>query len=223
MSCVVSSVHHHIFDSCYKQTLKYKGLSTVKDCKLQRHPDEDHQLNRINGWVLNECLDFPGKSNCTLNDEQKEQWKSTLQRIKNDKTDLPPELRYLDKGGLIFPASQMMPFMRKCDLVFKDCSSENNVSKYGKGIASVIKMQLKCDVELNNLFSACAGLESDSDMCNIIFTYWMEKYCNVRIKDTLLVSADKIEVEDSNRITNDSQNLRDGLKSDFVKSSTSKK
>lgn len=96
------------------------------------------------------------------------------------------------------------------------------MSKFGKNVAAVTKTQLKCHVLLEDLFGECVGLEQDEEFCNLLYHYWIEKYCNARIKDTFLISAKKLEIANSNKITCESQNLRDGLKTDFVKQTREK-
>lgn len=128
---------------------------------------------------------------------------------------LPSKLHHLDKGlkgGLTFPTHTFLPFMRLADMTFKELACEENQQKYPSNIASIIKLQMKSHIGLKQEFRIALLKHQDMDtLLEEVYSFWMEKYCNVRIKDTILVAADKLELNTSKQITTTTQNLCDKL------------
>ena len=57
-----------------------------------------------------------------------------------DKANIPQELKYLDRGhgeGLTFQKTSFLPFAQRGDLMYKECTKEENVLKFGKNIPEV--------------------------------------------------------------------------------------
>ena len=155
--------------------------------------------------------------NCTLTEAERHIWLDISDKLEcKDKSSLPPMLKHLDKGrdkGLIFPSDILLPFMRMSDIAFKECSSEENRIKFAGNIASVIKVQMHNHVLLKEEFnSVITAVSNDAtSMTDRIFKFWVEKMCNLRIKDTILVAAEKLELNETKNITTKTQNLRDKL------------
>ena len=171
-----------------------------------------------------EALKYTNKASCGLDEAQKKVWNDVFLNLKSDKSDIPSELHHLDRGGMTFPKSSFMPFMIKADLLYKEHTCEENFQRYGQKVDEVTKTQLLYNVELEGEFFRCIHPEetasnikvTSEDIQRQMYEFWIQKYSNTRIKDTFLVAANKLELAKSNKITCDSQNLRDGLKTAHV-------
>ena len=143
------------------------------------------------------------------------------------KKTLPPQLIHLDKGlkeGMTFPKSSLLNFMRQSDVCFREFSAEENCLKFGNSVIGVIKLQMSSHMELKNTFiesvqNVCKSMPID--LCEKGHSFWIEKFCNVRMKD-LLDARGRLLVASSDKITGRTQNLRDTLLTDHVKPSSSK-
>ena len=154
------------------------------------------------------------KKHCTLSEEDKSVWIKIADNIEcKDKQSLPTELKHVDKGtkgGMKFPSNIFLPFMRLADLTFKECASEQNQSKFGNNIAGIIKLQMKGHLPMKEEFASTEGHRMFQTH------FWMEKLCNARINDTLLIATEKLELNDNKGITSKTQQLRDGLLTQHV-------
>ena len=114
--------------------------------------------------------------------------------------------------------------MRMCDLCFREFSSEENFLKFGKSLPNVIKLQMSSHSELKEVFieniqAMCTDLSCS--LCDQVHSFWMEKFCNVRIKD-YMDAKERLNISKSDKITTRTQNLRDGLLTNHVASSSNK-
>ena len=227
VSCTVSTVHRHMFDQCSKQIVKLLESpkpNTGRAKPKEKTPDKDYQLFRINGWVLREIIKHTSKKCTGLTESEILEWDSCVSKLKSDKSDLPLELKHLDKGlydGMVFPKATMLSFMRKSDLIFKDVTSEDSQQKFGNEVASVAKVTMKCHKELKMCFAEQLQWHNtatiEEDLVNKMYNVWMEKYVNARIKDTIIVAEDKLEMDKAKRTTTKTQNLRDQLLTYHIK------
>ena len=58
-------------------------------------------------------------------------------------------------------------------------------------------------------------------LCDKLHSFWMERFCNVRIKD-YMDAKERLNITKSDKITSRTQNLRDGLLTNHVASSSNK-
>ena len=111
-----------------------------------------------------------------------------------------------------------------CDLCFREFSSEENFLKFGKSLPNVIKLQMSSHSELKEVFieniqAMCTDISCS--LCDQVHSFWMEKFCNVRIKD-YMDAKERLNISKSDKITTRTQNLRDGLLTNHVASSSNK-
>ena len=94
----------------------------------------------------------------TLKEQERVAWEACVKSvkcIKEEKANMPSQLHHLDKGlkeGMTFPRTSLLPFMRMCDLCFREFSSEENFLKFGKSLPNVIKLQMSSHSELKEVF-----------------------------------------------------------------------
>ena len=109
----------------------------------------------------------------------------------------------------------------------KECTSEEHFLKFAKNIPEVTKIQMKSNIELENLFTDIVlpqlGANTSKVIVKKIYVLWIEKFLNVRVKDTFLVAKEKLDLKISHKKTAATQNLRDGLLTHHVKSKSTSK
>ena len=124
----------------------------------------------------------------------------------------------------MFPRTLLIPFMRMCDLCFCEFSSEENFLKFGKCLLNVIKPQMPSHSEqkgifIENILAMCTQISCSS--CEKVHSFWMERFCYVRNKD-YMDAKERLNISKSDKITSRTQNLRDGLLTNHVASSSNK-
>ena len=228
-SKVVSAVHSAVSFSC---------SSTIIECLEPSHGNPDmkdptasnqatcatYKLYQIHGWVLKEIICAPDKQMISMSREEKEIWITCAEHLKADKAKdkLPTELLHFDKGlgeGLIFPTPKLASFMTTAEDCFKEFSTERQFLNFGKGLIGIIKLQMESHGGIKTEFqetikSICP--EMTNEICDKFHKMWIEKYCNVRIKN-FLESQEKLELIQEQKVSSRNQNLRDGLLTDHVK------
>ncbi len=226
LSCLISILHQAIFDECSRETIDYlrpqetSGSSTnTVEC------DEEFMLLYMHGWVLKEALQHPYKENTGLTENEKKKWLECCTKLKSDKKELPQQLKYVDVygKGLTFPSCLLLPFLCKCDLLFKEYSDERKELEFGANLSAVIKMQLKHNTILKRLFEEAVCQANNDNVCDILdklFTFWIEKFSNVRYSG-FLKAREMLAVHNSGKMTTLTQNLRDELYTDHVKNKKS--
>ena len=218
-SCVISNIHSIVFAICCSEVIAFSTKKQMpKDKPKEYKPDEEYALYKTHGWVLHEMKRHVNLKSCGRSNTEKEVWKQIQDTLVcKDKTMLPSELHHLDKGlyeGMTFPSNSFLPFMRLADVAFKEFTSGENQRKFGNKIAVITKMQMHAHVGLKEEFSTVVtSMNHDvgDEMIDAVFKFWIEKLCNMRIKDTIIVAAEKLELSESKKITSKSQNLRDKL------------
>jgi hypothetical protein len=196
----------------------------TKNITTTTEPDKDHKLLRIHGWILKQAIDHPHSQNTGLSQNEKLLWTSYCEKLISDKSNLPQELKYIDRERgqwLTFPKSCLILFARKCDILYKEFTNEQNCLQFGKNITEITKMQMQSHLSLQEQFiellMAQVGEGASKELMEKMHKLWINKFCNVRIKDTFLVAKEKLDLKKSDKITSKTQNLRDGLLTDHVK------
>ncbi len=218
-SCVVSNIHTIVFAVCCSEIIDFlkekRGkLDEGQQKDVEHLADEDFTLFKSHGWVL---CEMKKHLNVKLSDDEQIIWTEVQQNLVcKDKAKLPPKLLHVDKGlhdGMTFPTQDLLPFMRLADVTFKRCACSENQLNFGKNIASIIKLQMHSHVGLKGEFGRVI-----SESCHIssvisdkIYDFWIEKYCNMRIKDSILIGSDKLELYNKNKKSSNTENLRDKL------------
>lgn len=143
-----------------------------------------------------------------------------LRAIKcSDKTHIPPELQYRDRGFMYFPTEEFIGFLRAVDVCVKENANVKALERYGSKLVEITTQQVRANQELevtfNSLISSKLALTGDN-----IEVYAMElasvyaeltrKLCNTRIQE-FLDSHHQISVAKQGSATTSGLNLRDNL------------
>lgn len=223
-SCIISNLHTIVFTLCCSEIVSFLKMKRSPNASHEYKPDEEFVLYKSHGWILYEMKKHLEKKSCTLTKVERASWIEIQSSLTTkDKKTLPPSLHHLDKGlhgGMTFPSDILLPFMNLADVTFKELSAEENCQKFGKNITEIIKLQMHAHVGLKCTFYTAVSQtcqDISEDMVDKVYKFWIEKFCNMRIKDTFITAAEKLEISAKDRITSKTQNLRDSLLTDHVK------
>ena len=229
-SCIVASLHKNTFDACSAAIISCVSGSkndSNENCSNDLVPEDDFQLLKLNGWVLREVMAHTSKAS-KVKETEKAEWEACAASLLSDKSDLPSELKHIDKGlyeGMTFPKSTMLPFFRQTDFAYREITSEENQARYGRAIIQVTKTLMQCNQTLKEKFVESVRLlhnEVSEAVINKIYDVWLEKYLNARIQSTLIIAKEKLELDKAKKRTSNAQNLRDELKTYHVKPQSKK-
>lgn len=105
---------------------------------------DDTACYRISGWALKSAIDRRQKDiKCGSGSRKKEliqkdvQLLMTLRRPKESKIELPVGAQFIDRGGLTYLHSNLLPWVRKMEESMKQFLNEGGYRKYGKNIFKV--------------------------------------------------------------------------------------
>ena len=105
-------------------------------------PSDDTALYRISGWALKSTIDYrkwmlKRGAGTTVQVQQELDLLSALKRLNVAKSSLPLGAQYLDRGGLTFMHSSLLPWMRAAEASMKVYLNQDGYKKYGKHIFRV--------------------------------------------------------------------------------------
>ena len=116
--------------------------------------NDDTALYRISGWALKSTIEHVTK--LIRNDITKEDAQDqldlllSLKRHEDEKEFLPSGARYLDRGGLTFMQSSLLPWLYAIEESMHVYLNQDGYKKYGKDIFSV---SLLCDKTTRLMYS----------------------------------------------------------------------
>ena len=222
--CTFPSIYHNICNVLHREIVQYLAIGKLQhdthsqQCELDI--ENEAQLYRMHGWALFEL-------------HKKSTFKDTVQYFilpKEEKESLPQykvALTYLDVGtktGLTFPKKTFLDFMRTSDTFIREQITDEKFLIYGSNVIAVAKTMVHNNVQLQTLFAEGAALccNCDKETIQAIYKAWIEKYLNMKMKGRFTDAIERLDVDKSKRITTKTQNLRDGLYTNHVGSSTNK-
>ena len=105
-------------------------------------PGDDTALYRISGWALKSTIDVITKHLKQLQEakpeiQQQLDLLSLLKRPSTNKDTLPIGAQYLDRGGLTFIHSLLLPWLQAIETSIKIFLNQDGYKKYGKDIFTV--------------------------------------------------------------------------------------
>ena len=139
---MIASILHAVQEGMQSQMASV--IATFETDPVSSQPpsgNDDTALYRISGWALKSTIDNVTKltKDDTTNKGTKDQLDLllSLKRHKDDKEFLPPGARYLDRGGLTFTHSSLLPWLYAVEASIHAYLNQEGYKKYGKDIFSV--------------------------------------------------------------------------------------
>lgn len=219
---VCSAVHDHLL--CHCNALQKSISDEVQpESTVHVHTDEDSVYYRFCGAALASMLHARYKKRNTCKPSQKGSVNreiTILRGIKcTDKSHIPLELQYRDRGYMYFPTQDFIPFLREVDACITENANEKALERYGAKLVEITTQQLIANHELEDKFnfflnSKLNFSEENKKLhvteLNSVYTELTRKLCNTRIQE-FLDSHHQISVARKGSATTSGLNLRDNL------------
>jgi hypothetical protein len=140
---VIASIHHAVQDNMQSQISSYiEGLESEADSSECERLSDDTACYRISGWAVKSAIDRR-KKDIKHNRGKKDQAQNdiklleALKRSKDSKLELPIGAQLLDRGGLTYIHSCLLPWVRAIEESIKQFLNAAGYRKYGKDIFKV--------------------------------------------------------------------------------------
>ena len=224
---VIISVYTAVYDHllCHCNALQ-KSITDEVQPESAIHTaisDGDSVYYRFCGAALASMLHARYKKRNTCKPSQKGSVNreiAILREIKcTDKSHIPLELQYRDRGYMYFPTQDFVPFLREVDACITENANEKALERYGAKLVEITTQQLIANQELEDTFilfltSKLNLSEEDKKLygteLNSVYTELTRKLCNTRIQE-FLDSHHQISVARKGSATTSGLNLRDNL------------
>ena len=142
-SIVIAGILHAVQDGIQSQ-MATKIETLEAECSMTELPADDTALYRISGWALKSCIDkyqktFEEKWNMHACTQVQQQFYLLLpmKRPNSTKVYLPTGAQYLDRGGLTFVHSCLLPWLNAVEESMKVFLNHDGYTRYGKDIFHV--------------------------------------------------------------------------------------
>ena len=138
---VIAGILHSVQEAIQSQmATKIETVGLQADSSTTDLCADDTALYRLSGWALKSCVDntkkLLKKESCAQAQQQLEILLA-LKRPNASKVSLPAGAQYLDRGGLTFMHSCLLPWLNKVEASIKVFLNHNGFTKYGKDIFQV--------------------------------------------------------------------------------------
>ena len=137
----------------------------------------------------------------------------------DNKSHIPYELQYRDRGYMYFPAREFLDFIKSIDGIVTENANEVTFQKYGSQMIEVVAKQLEATQELQkqfqSLFSSRMASKSlcvtdFTDEILLIYKELSRKLCHTRLSEFMSVTQ-QVAAAKEGKATLAGQNLRDEL------------
>ena len=216
---VIASILHAVQDAVQSQmTLKIEALGTES---TEQGPQEisadETSLYRISGWALKSCIDNTRK--CLKGKQTSNPQLDLLLRLKrpqSDKEYLPKGAKFLDRGGLTFVHSWLLPWVKQIEASVEIYLNPTGFAKYGKDVFHITKESVVKDLTLLQTFTdSLVNLDCDTEFPAIIIEEVHEelltKFYNARCNE-FLKNITKLSCLTNKKAVDVNVGLRDKLK-----------
>ena len=146
ISCILHAVQAGVQQEMAEKIEKIDCVESVPQ-EYEEKLSDDTALLRISGWALKSVIQLKknaihaAKKN-SAEDELELQLLTALKRSPESKSSLPAGARYLDRGGLTFVHSSLLPWAQALEASIKQHMNQAGYKKYGKQIFKVFILYL---------------------------------------------------------------------------------
>ena len=215
---VIASILHAVQEgiqsqmSCKIEALNSEPLGTTE------LPADETALYHVSGWALKSCIDntkkcLKQKKTCF---ELKQQLDLllALKRPNSDKESLPKGAQYVDRGGLTFVHSWLLPWLNQVEESVKTFLNHTGYAKYGKNVFKITKDSVVKDSTLLIKFNeALEHLHTDhpAGVVQEVHEMLLTKFYNARSNE-FLKNITKLSCIKNKKAVDVNVGLRDKLK-----------
>ena len=119
---VIACILHSVQDGVQSQmAAKIEAMGEGVETSSLELAGDDTALFRISGWALKSIIDATKKNNPDANSDAQQELAllSSIKRPNTDKNTLPLGVQYLDRGGLTFMNSSLLPWLHEIEASMK--------------------------------------------------------------------------------------------------------
>ena len=214
---LLTKCQKHILESCHQ----------VED-ELNGFHEEDSVYYRFCGAALSSMLHSRYEKRVSCKPGKKDSIQREIDVLRcikcDDKSHIPDELKYRDRGFMYFPCVEFLSFLQELDTCVMENANEHNLRRYGHQLVEVTVKQIEATQELEHKFSSlvCKRLSdkntSGDFQAEIVSVYkeLSRKLCHTRLGEFLSATQQSMAAS-KGKSTLAGQNLRDELLSLHVK------
>ena len=163
--------------------------------------------------------------------EQREVLDMEIQVLKcihsTDKSHIPEELKYRDRGFMYFPSQEFLSFLRGVDNCVMENANDSTFEKYGPEMIDVVVKQLEATQEFQQQFKTLvtsflvqknpvADMSKFDPTIKLVYKELSRKLCHTRLGEFIDAKQQKLAAS-KGKSTLAGQNLRDELLTSHVK------
>ena len=213
---VNASILHAVQDSIQSlMAANIEALSSSDQRKLDVPAGADETaLYRISGWALKSCIDN-AKKNIKPSKQLLLDLLLLLKRPMADKETLPKGVLFLDRGGMTFVHSWLLPWLNRVEQSIAIYLSQTGYARYGKDVFQITKDSVVKDSTLLQTFTEALQINLDTEfpakITGEVHEILLTKFYNARCNE-FLKNISKLSCIKSKKAVDVNVSLRDKLK-----------
>ena len=226
---VISVVHELIYTCIHAHIQGSKTAHTTLDTQASRLcPEADETLYRYCGAALHRMMKLrketleQKKGRGKVSRERKEIMQLELALLQDltmkDKSILSQSMQNLDEGNLVFPKTELIPFLRRVDENVREFTCDANLKRYPTKFIDMCQSSVLNNEELEvdfKLVIASISLTegaSDAQVVGGLFKALVSKLANTRINEFMNAKVER-DLKKDGKVVDADEILRPKLKS----------
>ena len=229
MISICSAVYNYLLKRVSAVQKSLLELATSTDPVL--YEDADSVYYRFCGAALANMLHARYSKQQTCKKEHKQSIEQEILVLKcmqcADKSHIPEELKYRDRGCMYFPSEEFLSFLRGLDRCIMENANESSFKKYGPELVEVAVKQVEATQEFQQQFkslitsrllerSANVNVSDFDTTIKLVYKELSQKLCHTRLGEFISATEQKVAAA-KGKSTLAGQNLRDELLTSHVK------
>ena len=229
---VMIAVCSAVYDYLLKRVSKVQQSilnPTASICPVPQ--DTDSVYYRFCGATIASMLHARYNKCRVCKQEQREVLDMEIQVLKcihsTDKSHIPEELKYRDRGFMYFPSQEFLSFLRGVDNCVMENANDSTFEKYGPEMIDVVVKQLEATQEFQQQFKTLvtsflvqknpvADMSKFDPTIKLVYKELSRKLCHTRLGEFIDAKQQKLAAS-KGKSTLAGQNLRDELLTSHVK------
>ncbi|KAJ7374192.1 hypothetical protein OS493_007265 [Desmophyllum pertusum] len=225
---VVSVVHEMVYHIIHAQIQSKKSATTSEARTSKLNPETDDTLYRYCGAALHRMIKLrketlkQKKGRAKLSSQRQPIMELELALLEEltmkDKSSVPQSLKNLDEGNLVFPRTELLPFLKQVDNNVREFTCDSNLSKYPTIFIDMCQTSVLnnegLEVDFRLLVAAIASTKgaTDSAVVSGLFKALVSKFANTRINEFMNAKIER-DLKSAGKVVDADEMLRPKLKS----------
>ena len=226
---VISLVHELVYTCVHSHIQRRKLSDTTSDTRTSTLCTEsDETLYRYCGAALHRMIKLrretllQKKGRGRVSRERKGIMELELDLLQDltmkDKSSLSPGLQNLDEGNLVFPRTELIPFLRHVDDNVREFTCDSNLKRFPTKFLEMCRSsvlnneQLEVDFRLLIAALSSAKVASNCEVVDGLFKALVSKLANTRINEFMNAKVER-DLKKDGKVVDADEMLRPKLKS----------